>query len=196
MSAFGGVFLPIHKVVITLVCICTAVVCSLLQNLLIFRHVWNLLYIKTFLVPFCLIMVQNVEERNWNVLLPGDFLCRIFLALPFSSFHLFVLCFSVYFLLCSCSTWPLRSVYTVHTNFSVTLRDLYCFQLFVSAACCLADIKDIRGRHLDIQFPSRSRFVPCFPLSYHSLLCYTAWGSEPLVFSIHLQCLDRVTQNV
>jgi hypothetical protein len=85
VSAFSGVLLPIHKVVITLVCMCTAVVCLLLQNLLIFRHVWNLLYIKTVLVPFCLTMVQNVEERNWNVLLPGDFLCRIFLALPFSS---------------------------------------------------------------------------------------------------------------
>ena len=121
------------------------------------------------------------------------FFAEYFLLCLFSSFHLFVLCFSIYFLLCSCSTWPLKSVYAVHTNFSVTLRDLYCFQLFVSAACCLADIKDIRGRHLDIHFPSRRRFVPGFPLSYHSLLCYTAWGSEPLVFSIHLQCLDRAT---
>ena len=41
---------------------------------------------KTVLVPFCITIVQNLVEKNRNVLLPGDFLCRIFLALPFSSF--------------------------------------------------------------------------------------------------------------
>jgi hypothetical protein len=99
------------------------------------RHARILLYLN----PFCLTVVQNMEERNWNVLLPGDFLCRVFLALPFSSFCLFVLCFSVYFLLCSCSTWPLRSVYTVHANFS------YLAGPVLLLAICIGRV--LLGRH-------------------------------------------------
>lgn len=56
-----------------------------------FPHVRNQLYFKTVLVPFCLTVVQNMEERDWNVLLSGDFLCRILVVLPFSFFQLFCL---------------------------------------------------------------------------------------------------------
>jgi len=159
-----------------------------------FRHVRNLLYFKTVLVPFCLTMVQNMEERNWNVLLPGDFLCRIFLAFFFLPSFRSVL-FSLFSAVLMFHFATQVSLYSAH--------QLICYLAgpVLLLAICIGCV--LLGRHQGhtwstpgYPIPFASSVCPGFPMSYHSLLCYTAWGSEPLVFSIHLQCLDRVTQNV
>ena len=97
------------------------------------------------------------------------FFVEYFLSCRYSSFHLFFLCFAVYFLLCSCSTWPL-SLFIQYTQTSFYLARLVLLLAICFGCVLLGRPQGHTWSTPGYACPVASRFVPGFPSSYHYLL--------------------------